>query len=84
MIGVGAGQHGLRGVDTYCFGRFHPRVQLCRELTGPAPQVDHATAGNGVTEGDQIVERLPSLGMEALVLIRVPSLDWSHGHQTHV
>ena len=60
------------------------RVQFCGEMAGPAPQVDHATAGNGLAERTQIVERLPALGMEALVLIRVPSLNWSHGHQTHV
>ena len=84
VIGVGARQHRLGGVDPDGFGRLHPRMQFRREVTGATPKVDHPTARNGLTKSEQIVEGLASLGVKALVLIRVPALNRSHGHRTHV
>jgi hypothetical protein len=59
-------------------------VQLRRQLAGPAAQVDEVTAGDGLAQREQVVKWLTALGVEALVLIRVPPLNWSHGHHAHV
>jgi hypothetical protein len=48
-------------------------VQLARQLAGAAAEIDDAHPRPMLDQRDEIIERLPSLGLESLVLRRVPA-----------
>ena len=82
--GLGALEHGGRGVDTHCFLGVHLLVEDLRQVPGPATQIDHLSTRHGMTQHQQVVERLLALRAETLVLIRVPPVNRSQCHRSHV
>ena len=47
-------------------------------------EVDDAATRNGVTQTQEVVERLLTFGTEPLVLIRAPPVDRRDSHCSHV
>ena len=68
------GEHPRRSIDPKCFARRQTRVQLTRELPGPAPQVHDAHPRRRPDHGEQVVERLLTLTLELVVLGRIPGI----------
>lgn len=78
------GQHGRRRVDADRLFRLEFLVEDLREVSRAAPQVDHASTGDGMAQHEEVVEGLLPLRAESFVLVWAPPIDRSHGHRTHV
>ena len=59
----------------------------CRTLVRPPvpqPRSTTAPAGHGMTEAQEVVERLLTFRSELLVLVGAPPVNRRHGHRSHV
>ena len=68
-------EHGGRAVEAQGLPGTEPLVQLGRQRTRAAAQIDHPHVILGQDELDEIVEWLGPLAGEAFVLLRIPGID---------
>ncbi len=85
VAGVGRGllEHVGRAVDADGLDGVHMTMQLGGELTGTAAEVDDPAARHGLHHGEEVVERLAALGLEAVVGRGIPCVCRSHAYKSN-